>query len=84
MKYKGKIENDILRIYICGGETIFHLMSYVGTRKESADGKRPAGFVMLGGTVWNRRKVSADEISGFKKNPDKLEELLSDMRKSLK
>lgn len=81
MIYKGKIENEILRIYTQDGKTIFHLMSYVGTRK--ANGKNPAGFVMLGGTNWNCRKVSEDEISEFKNHPDKIENLLSDMRKSL-
>ena len=81
MKFKGKIENEILSIYTEDGNTIFHLMSYVGIRK--ANGKNPARFVMLSGTNWNRRKVSADEISEFKNHPDKIENLLSDMRKSL-
>ncbi len=81
MVNKDKIEKEILRIYAQDGNTIFHLMSYVGTRK--ASGKNPAGFVMLGGTNWSRRKVLENEISDVKNHPDKIENLLSDMRKSL-
>lgn len=81
MIYKGKIEKEILRIYTHRGNTIFHLMSYVGIRK--SNGKNPAGFVMLGGTKWNRRKISDSEIIEFKTRPDKITEILSDMRKRL-